>query len=43
MKPLLQRFANEEFGAALLDWTVFATGAVLLSVAVLATMIEAWF
>lgn len=43
MKKLIERFANEELGNAVVDWTVFGAGAILLLVAVTATMIDALF
>lgn len=43
MRKLIERFADDEFGSTMVDWTVFVTGAVLLSVAVIATLADSWF
>lgn len=43
MNKLIKRFANEELGNAVVDWTVFGTGAILFFIAVTATMIDALF
>jgi Flp pilus assembly pilin Flp len=43
MKKLFERFADEELGNAVVDWTVFMTGTALLTIAVIATLVDAWF
>ncbi len=40
MKRLIEKFADEEFGNAVVDWTVLMAGTVLLAVAVVTTIVE---
>ncbi|WP_432450449.1 hypothetical protein [Aliiroseovarius marinus] len=38
MKNILKRFADEEFGNAVIDWTVLLAGTFMLAIAVVMTI-----
>ncbi len=38
MKNLIKRFANDEFGNAVVDWTVLVSGVVMMAVALIMTV-----
>ncbi len=38
MKNLIKRFADDEFGNAVIDWTVLVSGAAMLVVALVLTV-----
>lgn len=38
MKSLIKRFADEEFGNAVIDWTVLLSGAAMLATALVLTV-----
>lgn len=40
MKTLLKKFADEEFGNAVLDWAVLACGAAMLAAALVLTVVD---
>ncbi|MHA6266064.1 hypothetical protein [uncultured Aliiroseovarius sp.] len=40
MKKLIKRFADDEFGNAVIDWTVLVAGAGMMAVAVFLTVAE---
>ena len=38
MKSLIKRFADDEFGNAVIDWTVLVSGAAMLAIALVMTV-----
>lgn len=40
LKNLVKKFANEEFGNAVIDWTVLLAGMVMLAIAVVMTITD---
>lgn len=38
MKEIVKRFADEEFGNAVIDWTVLLAGTVMMALAVVLTL-----
>lgn len=39
MKDLIKRFANDEFGNAIIDWTVLVSGAAMMVTALVMTVV----
>lgn len=40
LKATIKRFANEEFGNAVIDWTVLMAGLCLMALAIVATVTD---
>ncbi|WP_424944730.1 hypothetical protein [Aliiroseovarius crassostreae] len=40
MTSLLKKFADDEFGNAVIDWTVLGTGALMMAIAVVLTVVD---
>ena len=39
MKSLIKRFASDEFGNAIVDWTVLVSGAAMMAFALIMTVV----
>jgi len=40
MRNLLKRFADDEFGNTVVDWTVLVAGALMMAVALIVTIVS---
>lgn len=40
MTSLLKKFADDEFGNAVIDWTVLGAGALMMAIAVVLTVVD---